>query len=218
MNKIFMKTAALAAAMAMSLASYSCSGKESSSVNEGNLAGDGPADNVSVSSDDMPYGATITQLKNDVPVSIEYDYRYMTDEEARKLSEYFAAVGLKDADMAAGACYDSYLENFFSAMNVSNIEDYLTVSYDTLKSYTEEDYEFSYFIVSDVTQNESVYPYYDEIIYSINPDANIESRKVATMDLYYDTESAVSCSLYYRMGNYIQVCVYQIDGEAYILG
>lgn len=219
MKNFFKKAAVLAAVTVMTFASYSCSGKDSSSDNAGNLAGDGPAEGVSISSDDMPYGATVTKLQNDdIPVPIEYDYRYMTEEEGKKLSEYFAAIGLKDADMIAGASYGSYLEHNFSSMNVSNIEDYLTVSYDSLKTYTEEDFQFSYFIVSDVTQNEDVYPYYDELIYSIDPDAKIESRKVATMDLYYDTESAKSCSLYYRMGNYIQVCVYQIDGQIYILG
>jgi hypothetical protein rflaF_06591 len=219
MKNIFRKAAVMAVVTVMTLASYSCSGKDSSSDNAGNLAGGGPAEGVSVSSEDMPYGATVTKLQNDdIPVPIEYDYRYMTEEEGRKLSEYFAAVGLKDADMIAGACYGSYLEHFYSTMNVSNIQDYLMVSYDSLKTYTGEDYEFSFFIVSDVIQNEDVYPYYDELIYSINPDAKIESRKIATMDLYYDTESAKSCSLYNRMGNYIQVCVYQIDGQVYILG
>lgn len=218
MKNIFNKTAAFAVAIGMALAAFSCAGKSSSSESEGNLAGGGPADDINVSQDEMPYGATVTKLQNNVPVPIEYDYRYMNEEEGTKLSEYFAAVSLKDADMITGASYDSYLERNFSLMNVSDIQGYLDASYDSLKSYTGEDYEFSFFIVSDVTEDEGIFPYYDSIVYGINPDAKIESRKIATMDLYYDTESVKSCSLYYRMGNYIQVCVYQIDGQVYILG
>lgn len=220
MKYFFRKSAILAAALGMVFTSFSCAGKNSSddASNNGNLVGDAPPDGIHISEDEMPYGSTITQLKIDVPVPIEYDYRYMTEEEGRKISEYFSAVGLKDADMLSEVSYDSYLEQNFENLKVNSLQEYVEGYYDSIKSYTGEDYEFSYFIVSDVTEDESVYPYYDNIINNINPDAKIESRKVATVDIYYDTESAKNCPLYNKVGDYIKICIYQIDGQVYIMG
>lgn len=220
MKNIFRRSAVFAAALGMALTSFSCAGKNSSAdeSGHGNLVGNSPPDGIHISEDEMPYGSTVTQLKIDVPVPIEYDYRYMTEEEGRKISEYFSAVGLKDADMLSEVSYDSYLEYNFASLNVSSLQEYVEGYYDSIKSYTGEDYEFSYFIVSDVTEDESVYPYYDNIINDINPDAKIESRKVATVDVYYDTESAKGRSLYNQVGDYIKICVYQIDGQVYIMG
>lgn len=124
----------------------------------------------------------------------------------------------KDADMLADASYDSYLELNFESMNVSSLQEYVEGYYESIKSYTGEDYEFSFITVTDVTEDESVYPYYDNIINSINPDAKIESRKVATIDILYKTESVKSSLISGKIGDYIKICVYQIDGQVYIMG
>ncbi len=220
MKNIFKRAAVFAAALGMALTSFSCAGKNSSAdeSGHGNLVGNSPPDDVQISEDEMPYGSTLSQLKTDVPIPIEYDNRFMTEEEGRKISEYFAAVGTKDADMLSEVSYDSYLELNFESMNVSSLQEYVEGYYESIKSYTGEDYEFSFITVSDVTEDESVYPYYDNIINSINPDAKIESRKVATIDILYKTESVKSSLISGKIGDYIKICVYQIDGQVYIMG
>lgn len=165
MKNIFKRAAVFAAALGMALTSFSCAGKNSSAdeSGHGNLVGNSPPDGAHISEDEMPYGSTLSQLKTDVPIPIEYDNRFMTEEEGRKISEYFAAVGTKDADMLADASYDSYLELNFESMNVSSLQEYVEGYYESIKSYTGEDYEFSFITVTDVTEDESVYPYYDNI-------------------------------------------------------
>ena len=57
MKKLFVKTAALLAAAAMTFSAVSCSsGKESSKVNSNNIAGGDVPEDVSLSLEDMPYG------------------------------------------------------------------------------------------------------------------------------------------------------------------
>lgn len=220
MKNMFTRAAVFAAAFGMALTSFSCAGKNSSAdeSGHGNIVGNSPPDGAHISEDEMPYGSTLSQLKTDVPIPIEYDNRFMTEEEGRKISEYFAAVGTKDADMLSEVSYDSYLELNFESMNVSSLQEYVEGYYESIKSYTGEDYEFSFITVSDVTDDESVYPYYDNIINSINPDAKIESRKVATIDILYKTESVKSSLISGKIGDYIKICVYQIDGQIYIMG
>lgn len=97
MKNIFRRAAVIAAALGMALTSFSCAGKNSSAdeSGHGNLVGNSPPDGVHISEDEMPYGSTVTQLKIDVPVPIEYDYRYMTEEGGQKNFRIFFRCQLK---------------------------------------------------------------------------------------------------------------------------
>ena len=92
---------------ALSLACVSCSDKQSgtSSAN----AGDG----INVDENELPFGATMIDLDSErdgVPISISYEKRFMTEEEARKISDYISAVNSCDAELIKNTSYPSYLD------------------------------------------------------------------------------------------------------------
>lgn len=102
-------------ACAFVLACVSCSDDNSGSSGESKnmLVSDNIGKGINVTEDEMPFGATMTDLYSDkdgVPISISYDNRFMTADDAEKISDYISAINTCDAELMQKTCYPSYLE------------------------------------------------------------------------------------------------------------
>lgn len=216
-------------ACAMMIACVSCSdGKSDSSGESRNmLVSDNAGKGINVNEDEMPFGATMTDLYSDrdnVPVSISYENRFMTEDEARKVSEYISAINTCDAELMQNTCYPSYLEYLVNQYENSDVQDYLDERHTTIAgSYTNGEFDFNYILINslmdeDDSDSDTGFSKLDEKILEKSPDVEITSRKMIGIDVLYSLENDDSSySLSMRTGSDMILYIYNIDGQIYIL-
>ena len=232
--KFFKPFAALISAVIFSASLVSCSSKTQNSGDQHSHEGlvhDDLSSNVSVSQDDMPYGATLSVLKADsdgVPLSIDYDNRFVSNDEAKIVSNYFAAINSKNADLFSSCYYPGFGDYFASLNGSSSIADYLNSTYSSLESDTiGSAFKFSYVTITDcIAPSDDAASNYnfkrvDFYLKSFSGGNNLDipdkitSRKVVVVDVMYDTASG-NLSLDKRLKSDLCRYLYQIDGKYYV--
>lgn len=190
----------------------------------------------SIAEEDLPYGSTIVQLKpstnENVKMSIEYDRRFLTEEEVIKVSDYMQALNDCDTSLMESTVYPDYLTYLKEVNSVESTETYLTVMHDGIKtSYTDgSDFEFNYILVNSCldetsSDDETGFSILDSILDSYakksgqdDVSSKITSRKLVGIDTMYTLASdGGSYSLTNRTGSDQQIYIYTIDGQIYIL-
>lgn len=214
---------------AMSLVCVSCSDEKSgTSSTEGKaLVSDTISEGINVAENEMPFGATMTDLVSDrdgVPISISYENRFMTEDEARKVSDYISAINSCDAELMKNTCYPSYLDYLVTEYENTDVQNYLDTRHSNIKSsYTGGEFDFNYILINslmDENDNDSDtgFSILDAKIHENSPDAEITSRKIVGIDILYTLdEDNGSYSLTTRTGSDMMLYIYTIDGQIYIL-
>lgn len=220
MNIFFKKAEAVLAAVLTAAALSSCGGKNSvkSSESSYNMVGADLGDDVNIEANEMPYGANMTKLiKSDggVPISIEYDHNFVTEDEGKAVSNYLSAINKKDADLFNEISFEPTKSEILSLGDVSNAEEYVTGLYNSIKAYAGDGFDMSMLIVNSAENTGA--DALDDMVKKNAPDAKVTNRKLVTVDIYYDTQEASSKSLYKEMGSYFQLYIYTIDGKPYIM-
>lgn len=224
MNRIITRAAALIAAAAISVCAVSCGSKEEKKEKDDhnmvavNVDGD-------VSLDELGYGATQhddTPETSDVPIGVSYDPRYVTAEEAAKVVDYFYSLSTKDAAMHENAVYPAVLKYRLESLEQASTQDLLNNLYDIYKGYTEKDFEFTYVLIEDIVEeknDKSAYEEYDYVLSQVAPDAKVTDKKLLKVNCTYTEPGGHgSYSLMLHRGNkYVDVAVYTIDGEPYVI-
>lgn len=215
-------------ACALMLACVSCSEENSGSSGEsGNmLVSDNISKGINVNENEMPFGATMSDLyaPDDVPISISYENRFMTADEAEKISDYISAINSCDAELMQKTCYPSYLEYLVTQYENTDIQDYLDTRHQTIEStYTNGEFDFDYILINslmdeDDDDSDTGFSQLDAKIHEKSPDAEITSRKMVGIDVLYTLENdGGSYSLSARTGSDMILYIYTIDGQIYIL-
>ena len=213
---------------AVMLACVSCSESASSSETSGNtLVSDDLGDGINVNADDMPFGATMTDLYSDhdgVPISISYENRFMTEDEARKISDYISAINTCDAELMKSTCYPSYLDYLVTQYENKDVQDYLDTRHNTIaNNYAGGEFEFDYILINSLmdendNDEDTGFSILDQKILENSPDAEITSRKMVGIDVLYTLKDADgSYSLSQHTGSDMMLYIYTIDGQIYIL-
>ncbi|MDE5861906.1 MAG: hypothetical protein K2H28_06895 [Ruminococcus sp.] len=214
-------------ACAFMLACVSCSedGSSGNSSTSGNvLVGDNMGKDVNVSAEDMPFGATMTDLyKPDVPISISYENRFMTAEQAEKISDYISAVNTCDVELMQKTCYPSYLDYLVEQYENTDVQNYLDTQHkDIADNYTHGNFNFDYIIINSLMDEndddfETGFSQLDTKIHEKSPDAQITDRKRIGIDVLYTLDGEGSYSFSTRTGSDMILYLYTIDGQLYIL-
>lgn len=215
-------------ACALMLACVSCSEESSGSSGESKnmLVSDNAGKGVNVSEEEMPFGATMTDLyaPDDVPISISYENRFMTADEAEKISDYISAINSCDAELMQKTCYPPYLEYLVTQYENTDVQNYLDTRHDTIaNTYTNGEFDFNYILINslmdeDDDDSETGFSQLDSKIHEKSPDAEITSRKQVGIDILYSLENDNgSYSLSARTGSDMILYIYTIDGQTYIL-
>ncbi|MBR2283944.1 MAG: hypothetical protein IJ874_05930 [Ruminococcus sp.] len=237
--KEYLKRAAAVMVCAALLSSISACGSKSgsssgSSSGEGNLAGDGPADDLSITQDEMPYGAMIMQLRpsenDDVKIYVEFDYRYLSEEDGKLLSDYVYALNNCDAELMEKVFYPPYLEYSYSSAGYSSTEDYLKGFRKNLEESLGEGFDYNAITVDDCyTEDDDInvtkFDEIDELLDSIgggkvSDRINEGSRRFIYIDIMYglpDDDFKSSYSLRNHVGQYLTLYLYDIDGVTYVI-
>ena len=208
-------TAALTAA-AMLAGFCSCGGKkkEGEEHHHHNLVEDNMGDDVNVSQDDLPFGALESILGTDaVPIEICYDTRYITEDEAAKISKYFSALNNKDTELFNSVVYEPYLSKLIENADCTSVDDYIATQYTTLTQQLGDGFGFDYIDFEEaLLQGQYDFTDFDTVILNNDPTVQITDRKLLTAVVEYknnvDGDSHVKN---------INVCLYTINGQSYIV-
>ncbi|MBQ8297957.1 MAG: hypothetical protein IJX77_09270, partial [Ruminococcus sp.] len=209
MKKFIRNTFALLLSGAMLVSAVGCSEDETSSYqDEADLVGN-------LQEEDMPYGATMTQIKpsqNDkVKIAVEYDYRFLTDEEAIKVSDYMAALGTGDAALMDATVYPPYMQRLCSNNGVSDTQEYIDLMRENLvNNYMGGEFEFTYVLIDEMVEDadEAGFSTLDSILESLGV-GEITSKKLVKIDCMYSLEGdSGSYALSYRTGGNQAVYIY----------
>ena len=87
---------------------------------------------------------------------------------------------------------------------------------------TEKDFEFTYVLIEDIVEeknDKSAYEEYDYVLSQVAPDAKVTAKKLLKVNCTYTEPGGHgSYSLMLHRGNkYVDVAVYTIDGEPYVI-
>lgn len=216
-------------ACALMLACVSCSESKSDSSGESKnmLVNDKAGDYADITEDEMPFGATMSDLRagtGNVPVSVSYDNRFMSEDEARKISDYISAVNTCDAELMKNTCYPSYLDHLVEQYESTDVQDYLDTRHKTIAdNYVNGEFDFDYIIVNSLmdendSDSDTGFSILDAEIYENSPDAEITSRKMVGVEVLYTLDGQNgSHSFSAKNGADIFLYIYTIDGQMYIL-
>ncbi|MDE6539546.1 MAG: hypothetical protein K2K66_05095 [Ruminococcus sp.] len=214
-------------ACAFMLACVSCSEENSGSSGESKnmLVNDNAYDGLNANEDELPFGATMIDLYPDeVPISISYEKRFMTADEAKKISDYISAINTCDAELIQKTSYQPYLEYLVEYYENTDIQDYLDTRHQIIvDSYTNGEYDFNYILINSLKDenyddSDTGFSQLDAKIHEKSPDAEITSRKMVEIDILYSLENDNgSYSFSRRTGSDMTLYIYTIDGQIYIL-
>ncbi len=226
MKNMMKRLMAFAAAGAMAFCMTACDNNSSSS----NTNNSGSGEVSTVKGEDMEYGATITQLKADsgkVKVSIEYDYRFLEEEEIVLVSDYIEALNTADAELMEATVYPDYLQYSVKQGGYNDTASYLEIMHRNIQTTFAEGgpFDFNYIVVDEcyTPDNELVKDRFETLDASLKNAAGedlsskITSKKMIGIDIMFSMNGEGSYSLAYRQGFNSYLYIYEIDGELYIL-
>ncbi len=214
MNKYFRMAAAALLAAAMITSPVSCS-KDSSS---------GSSSTSKIKSSDIPYGASMTkhQVEEGVAIQTEVDINCVTLEESKALSFYIAGIGQGKGEVFEKCTDKRILDYVIENAGCKSADEYAKKLHEQYKTYmikdgeTEPDYDFTY-VVAEKMDGEDAKDFsaFDEIVEKLIPDAEIKDRKCLYIDAI-DIDNG-SKSLNVRMGDYLPVYIFTINGTPCVL-
>ncbi len=225
MKSFTARAAVLLAALVMTAsASVSCNDKDEADEHDHhdhNLVEEIP-DDVNIKLDETPYGGQFRKLlpeEFDTPIGVDRDPRYLSDEEAAKLADYFYAISEKKPEYLEKALHPDYLKSVLEKTGVESAQDYLDIEYDLIKQFTGTDYSFDFVLVDDVVTDEDELKGYDSAVREVLPNAKITSEKAFLVNCTYTSvpNDGGSYSLKERLDSYVTLCIYTIDGEPYVV-
>ena len=210
MANIFSRSAAIAAALALTVCFSGCGSKSSSSSSAAQTA-------TSVNPVSQ-YGGDMVKhwAKDGYEITVEVDGRFVTEDESKKVAKYIAAIGKCDGKLMEEALHPAALKYVLDANGCSDAAGYASKLHKQLMQFTGEDFVFDYTTVEEYVDESTGFDFskYDKIILDAEPDAKITNRKRLSVDALYDDSKK---STNYRMGGYIDVYMYTIDGVPYVL-
>lgn len=185
----------------------------------------------SMAQEDLPYGATITQLKpsydENVKIAMEYDNRFLTVEEAMKLSDYVAALNNSDGELLSNTFYKPLLDKICDNSQYDTVDEYIAATHDNIRdSYIGYDFSFDYILVSNCLtekddDSETGFSSIDSTLASLDESIvdKITDRKMVTFDIEYriTNEEGGSYMLSSATNTDSTLYIYTIDGEIYIV-
>lgn len=185
----------------------------------------------SMAQEDMPYGATITQLKpsidENVKIAIEFDNRYLTVEEAYKLSDYVASLNDCDGALMEKTFYKPFLDSIVEQSGAADAEEYVTGVHNNIRdNYIGYEFKFDYVLTQDCLteaddDSETGFSSVDASLDKLGDEKlsdKVTSRKCVTFDLEYQIDgSDDSYMMSTSTGTSSTLYIYTIDGEIYIL-
>lgn len=198
-----------------------------------NMVGNVDDEKGDVKQDDMPYGATIYELRPEydsrVKYIMEFDKRYFGGEgETEDLGEiylvhdYIVAVNENDHEAIKNLYYPGYLEHLCVNGGYSNADEYLDGMNQTLKQTLGEDFEIDYINISDcLTEGEEAEKFFQfadaEIaVFDSSILDKITSKKVVEIGGYTCYSAGDNNYVLENHTTPLNLRIYQVEGKYYL--
>lgn len=177
-----------------------------------------------IAQEDMPYGSTMTHLKTTtdetLAMDIEYDNRFLTEEEARTVADSIKALNTCDTKLWEETLPGGYVYYLMSVTSSESVESFLGGRREAIEeAYTGKGFDFNYIMVNScVGEDENDFSDVDAQLEKAGVKGEITSRKFIGIDMYYTLpDDTSSYSLKAKSGADYYLNVYTIDGEVYVM-
>lgn len=188
---------------------------------------------TNIAEQDMPYGATITKMLPEnfpeIKITTEYDNRFLSEDEAALVSNYFLAVNNNDVELLRSLYYEGYSDYYSKYIGFFDTSAYLSGMREEMTELIKDEYEFDYILINDCVKSTDdaassfVFPTVDDLLKKFGEERDnaditnrVNSRKVVRVEAFYTNENG-DYSLSNRYGNDIDIYIYRINGKAYIM-
>ena len=154
-----------------------------------------------------------------MPIGVEFDPRFMTDDEAKKVVDYFYSLSSGETARLENAVAPELLKYRLETSNLESAQAFLDAEYELIKQYTQADFKFKFVLVDGVLKGDTGYEAYDALVKKAMPGAKVTEKKVFKVNCTYERPDDVGSvySLALRLGDDVTVAVYTIDGEPYVI-
>ena len=176
-----------------------------------------------IAQEEMPYGSTLTQLRassnEKLKMDIEYDNRFLTEEEAIKVADSITALNTCDTELWGSTLPSGYVYYLMSVTESESVAAYLQERTDAIAEYAGEGFDFNYISVNSCKgEDENDFTKVDGYLSKAGITGEITSRKLIGIDMYYSLpDGSSSNSLKSKTGTDYYLNIYVIDGEIYII-
>ncbi|MDE5768338.1 MAG: hypothetical protein K2H82_03025 [Oscillospiraceae bacterium] len=113
-----------------------------------------PKQEINMTEDELPYGATMRSDKNSFAVPVTYDRRFVKEEQIVVVADYFAAIQNQDQELylaSALPLYTDYqIQEVYSYQDVGELVEGL---HEGIAGQTGEDFTFSMILVNSFSQD-----------------------------------------------------------------
>lgn len=242
MKDLIRRSAALIAALTMTAVLTSCSsGKPAESQASGNMVGT-PSPGHAVEEADMPYGSSVTVLAptddNGLYIPIEYDKRFLTEEEATMVSNFLYAIGTGDSAHVEDTFYPDVMNYYCEMTHSEDPKAYFKALHDNYTSILGEGYEFNKVYIENLftdqdTETESGQAFADvnTMLNELKEDENFAENNVDKDSMRYmyieatytlpgsDQEQSLRKTLFQvdSESQYLPMLMYTIEGKTYLI-
>ena len=209
MKKFIARAAALLAAAVMTVsAAVSCSSSKDDTLEL----------------KDMPYGGEYRKVlpeEYDTPIGVDRDPRFVNEAECAKIADYFYAISERNPEYLEKALHPDFLKYTLESSGFASTQEFLDKEYDLIKEYIGTDYSFDFVLIDGMENaNGKEFEVYDQHLESAMPGAKPKNKKCLMVNCTYvkkENNNGGTYSLKERLGDYVYLCVYTIDGEPYVI-
>lgn len=116
----------------------------------------GSQQEISMTEDELPYGATMRENSTSFAVPMAYDRRFVNEEQVAVVADYFAAIQNQDTELYLASALPLYTE--YQIQKVYSYQDtgeLVTALHQGIAGQTGEDFQFSMISVSEFVQDTS---------------------------------------------------------------
>lgn len=233
MKSYFSTAAAALSAMIMAAAMVGC---EDSSTDGNNMVDAGLSGNGStITEEDFPYGSTIIERTKEsdenIEIKIAFDKRYFIEDTddpdysiIYKIHDFVKTLNTKDSDLLQNLYYPGYLEYYAAANSDLGADEYIEEYLGSVEEVLGEGFEIDYIDVSNCIlesdEEEGYFDLCDEALVNVAGEdilSKVTSRRVVEIGGYTTYKQGGGSYMLTNHSNAINLYVYVIDGQAYIL-
>lgn len=201
--KLFHKYTALALALVMGGALTGCM------EDEGYIA-----------EEDLPYGATMKEMRTSFSVPMSYDRRFINEEQAAVIADYHAGIQNQDTELYIQSTFDFYIDyqlNEMFADLYKSREEYVDGLHLSMSQQSGEDFKFNMITVSGMTE-ERVASRLDEMLnmlQDLSGDENFKDSVDSCYAITLEWSVAYNDGAQYLNAKDQKLFLIEIDGRYY---
>lgn len=113
-----------------------------------------PKQEINMTEDELPYGATMRSDKNSFAVPMTYDRRFVSDEQVAVVADYFSAIQNQDAELYLASSLPLYTD--YQIQEVYSYQDageLVAELHEGIAGQTGEDFQFDMILINSFSQD-----------------------------------------------------------------